>query len=133
MAVLGGLAVAFIPAAVWSQTEDEADRAFRSKRAVLSGFSFVEASAPAATDQGGPPTGKASAEALADPDVIQMKEMRVSPLVDRDLAADIKKTRPLKAQSHAKFGTGVYEKDFGKVRAAAVTILYVPVVVGISW
>ncbi|HEU5078819.1 MAG TPA: hypothetical protein VFT72_06380 [Opitutaceae bacterium] len=62
-----------------------------------------------------------------------MKELRITPLIDYDLAADIKKTRPLKAQSQVKYGTGVYQKDFGKVRASAMTILYVPVLVGVSW
>ena len=75
-----------------------------------------------------------SSQAAVDPDTVVMEKMVV---YDRnlywDLASDIKKGRPVHAQSHSKFGTGVYEKDFGKVRAACVTVLYIPIMVGISW
>lgn len=64
----------------------------------------------------------------------------MSPMTIRDnrlnynqLGVDIRKTRPTKATSVTKFGTGVREKDFGKVRAFAVTVLYVPILVGFSW
>jgi len=36
-------------------------------------------------------------------------------------------------QNHSKFGTGVHEKDIGKVRISAVTVLYVPIFVKLSW
>lgn len=46
---------------------------------------------------------------------------------------DLKKSKPLRAQSEAKFGTGVYAKDFGNVRVSAATILYVPFILDFSW
>lgn len=41
--------------------------------------------------------------------------------------------KPKSSESHSKFGTGVHVKDFGKVRAYSVTILYIPILIGFSW
>lgn len=131
--VLGGFAAAWVSEAASAQTLEEADSAARSKHEALNGFAFVNATAPtpsAPTDDG--PLIKAPTELSQDPEVVVMEELKVTPLMDRDLGVDIKKTRPLKAASHVKFGTGVHEKDFGKIRASAVTILYVPVLFGFS-
>lgn len=115
-----------------AQTLEDSSRAARSRDNVLSGFSFVDASAPTeAADLG--PLVKAPIESPQDSSVVVMDELKVTPLGDRDLAVDIKKTRPLNGASQVKYGTGIHEKNFGKIRASAVTILYVPVLVGFSW
>jgi hypothetical protein len=100
------------------------------KRRALAGFSFDVKAKPDATQERAP---EEPAE-FRDPNVVQMETVQVTTsALDRDLAADVKKTKGLRGESHRKLGTGVVEKDFGKVRMSAVTILYVPILVGFSW
>lgn len=52
----------------------------------------------------------------------------------RQLSAAINSPRaPKGPQNVSKFGTGIHERDFGKVRVSAVTIFFIPVLVGASW
>ena len=75
-----------------------------------------------------------SAQATLDPAVVILPKVEVSSRVlDRRLPEAIANRRPPGPQNHSRFGTGIHEKDFGKVRASVVTILYVPVLIGISW
>jgi hypothetical protein len=69
-----------------------------------------------------------------DPDIIYLAkfEVRDRPL-PRGLGDAILKARQTEPKNHSRFGTGIHEKDFGKVRASAVTLFYVPVFVGLSW
>jgi hypothetical protein len=63
-----------------------------------------------------------------------MKKFEVTDrIINWDLTKDIMKTRPLRAKTVSKWGTGVHEKDFGKIRAFSVTVLYIPIMVGASW
>ena len=41
--------------------------------------------------------------------------------------------RPDGPQNSSKFGTGIHERDFGKVRVSVVTILFIPVFISASW
>lgn len=117
--------------ALSTRADDEHVSRPELKRGALDGFSFE---APAPPAQQNPPSASGASVPAGDSDVVAMDPLRVTTTFwDKDLAADIRKTRPLKAKSEAKLGTGVYQKDFGKVRASAVTILYVPVMVGFSW
>lgn len=68
-------------------------------------------------------------------DVVVLPKVEVTsrPLAN-GLAEAIANQRPAtRPQNHSRFGTGIHEKDFGKVRASAVTIFYIPVLVGFSW
>ena len=73
-------------------------------------------------------------EDTADSDVVMLPEVAVNerPL-PRDLNADIARWRSQQPQNHSRFGTGIHEKDFGKVRVSVPTILYLPVGLGIRW
>jgi hypothetical protein len=52
----------------------------------------------------------------------------------RQLSAAINSPRPPKdPQNVSKFGTGIHQRDFGKVRVSAVTLFFIPVFVGASW
>lgn len=64
--------------------------------------------------------------------VLPKYEVKSRPL-PRGLTQAIAKARPLGPQNHSKLGTGIHEKDFGKVRVSAATVLYVPIFVGLSW
>jgi hypothetical protein len=69
-----------------------------------------------------------------DSDVVILEKFEVNERpVPRGLADAIAKARPLGPQNHSRFGTGIHQKDFGKVRFSAVTILYVPVFLQLSW
>lgn len=100
------------------------------KKAVLTHFSFNDDRDRPASDT---PAGASSNVAL-DSNIVVMEKFHVTArIADRELAADIAKTHPLTAKSDAKFGTGEYQKDFGKIRASAITILYVPIRLNASW
>ena len=69
-----------------------------------------------------------------DPEIVLMPKVEVtSRVLDRGLTAAIANWRPTGPQNHSKFGTGIHQKDFGKVRASVITILYIPVGFGLSW
>jgi hypothetical protein len=40
---------------------------------------------------------------------------------------------PAGPQNTTKFGTGMRQRDFGKVRVSTVTIFYIPIFIGASW
>lgn len=102
----------------------------RMRHQALAGFSFDEQAKPEATQE----LAREEPTEFRDPNVVPMEAVQITTsALDRDLAADVKKTRSPHAESHRKLGTGVVEKDFGKVRMAAVTIFYVPILVGFSW
>ena len=70
----------------------------------------------------------------SDPEVIILPKFEVKERrVPRGLADAIATAKPLGPQNHSKFGTGVHEKDIGKVRISAVTVLYVPIFVSLRW
>jgi hypothetical protein len=69
-----------------------------------------------------------------DPEIVILPPFEVrSRLLDRNLTAAIENWRPPSPQNHSRFGTGIHEKDIGKVRAGVVTVLYIPILVGFSW
>lgn len=119
-------------------TSDQSEKAHRARvrllmrAAVTESFSYdgtarAETNPPVAADV---PTRAAQ----TDPDVVVLDTFEVrTRAFDRDLPSAIKKWRPSGPQNNTRFGTGVREKDFGKVRASVVTILYIPVLVGFSW
>ena len=52
----------------------------------------------------------------------------------RQLVAAINSPRaPKGPQKVGRFGTGIRQRDFGKVRVSAVTIFHIPVLIGASW
>lgn len=114
-----------------SAEEDSAVSRPELKRAALASFSFTETPAPVA---GVTATEKKDVKASEDDSLVVMDKMKVSAKFwDRDLDADIHKTVSLKPINSSKFGTGLHQKDFGKVRGSVVTVLYVPIMIGISW
>jgi hypothetical protein len=75
-----------------------------------------------------------SPQASSDPSIIVLDKYNVrSRAFERDLPIAIQRWRPSGPQNKTKFGTGIRQKDFGKVRASMVTILYIPVMIGFSW
>jgi hypothetical protein len=70
----------------------------------------------------------------AGSEVVMLPKLTVNerPL-PRDLGQDIARWRSKAPQNHSRFGTGIHEKDFGKVRASVSTIFYIPVSFGIRW
>ena len=79
-------------------------------------------------------TADQASQGALDPEVVLMPKVEVtSRRFDRDLPAAIANWRPTGPQNHTKFGTGIRQKDFGKVRASVMTIFYIPVGVGLSW
>ncbi len=101
------------------------------RTAILREFVFVPKPKP--VDSENAPTAETTPSA-ADPDVIVLDKMVVyDHVLYRNLKTDMAKARPLAAQSHSKFGTGIHEKDFGRIRAYSVTILFIPILVGASW
>jgi len=70
----------------------------------------------------------------SDPEIVVLPIFETtSRRVPRGLDEAIAKSRSLGPTNESKFGTGVHEKDFGKVRAFAYTILYIPICFGLSW
>jgi hypothetical protein len=70
----------------------------------------------------------------ADSAVVTLPKITVNerPL-PRDLGADIARWRSQAPQNHSRFGTGVHEKDFGKVRVSVMTLFYIPIGAGVRW
>jgi hypothetical protein len=72
--------------------------------------------------------------AQAGPDVLLMPKFEVfADEVDRGLHQAILNYRDPRPINNTRFGTGLRQKDFGKVRAGMVTIFYIPVMIGFSW
>lgn len=70
----------------------------------------------------------------ADPDVLLMPKFEVfADEFDRGLHEAILNYRDPRPINNTRFGTGLRQKDFGKVRAGVVTIFYIPVMFGLSW
>jgi hypothetical protein len=101
------------------------------RRAIRESFQY---SPVAQTSTEEPPAPILAPEVKIDSDIIVLPkyEVRSRPL-PRGLTEAIAKSRSFEPQNHSKFGTGIHEKDFGKVRFSAVTVLYIPVLVGLSW
>ncbi|HEY0944529.1 MAG TPA: hypothetical protein VGD81_04650 [Opitutaceae bacterium] len=69
-----------------------------------------------------------------DSEVVTLPEVEVrTHTFDRQLAAALENSQPLAPRNHTVLGTGIREKDFGKVRGHVATVFYVPVRFGISW
>lgn len=75
-----------------------------------------------------------TAGGIADSDVVMLPKMAVNerPL-PRDLGADIARWRGTLPQNHTRFGTGIHQKDLGKVRVSVMTLFYIPIMVGARW
>lgn len=70
---------------------------------------------------------------VGDPETVALPPFEVEALtVPRGLDQAIARA-PTLPKKPGKFGTGVIQKDFGKVRMQAVTVLYLPIFVGFSW
>jgi len=101
------------------------------RRAIRESFQYspiVQANAQERTNPEPAPEVKNDSEII----VLPKYDVRSGPL-PRGLTEAIAKARPLGPQNHSKLGTGIHEKDFGKVRFSAVTVLYIPIFVGLSW
>ena len=103
------------------------------RRVIFESFRF-DPESPAKNQEKPVPDPDLAQPVESDPELIVLPkfEIRSRPL-PRGLAEAIATSRPLEPQNHSRFGTGIHEKDFGKVRAYAVTVLYVPICLGLSW
>jgi hypothetical protein len=69
-----------------------------------------------------------------DPAVVVMSKFEVTARpYDHGLAAAIRSYQDPRPVNNRKFGTGTYQKDFGKVRMTTQTIFYIPFFFGLSW
>ena len=74
-----------------------------------------------------------ASEDHADPIVLETMSV-VERSNHRQLSTAINSPRAPKApQNVSKVGTGIHQRDFGKVRVSAVTLFVSPVLVGASW
>jgi hypothetical protein len=124
--------------AVSTSVVEESDNAHRAKVRLLIRDAIRETFPydPAAPKEntGSALAGEPSPQANSDPNIIVLDNYNVrSRAFERDLPLAIQRWRPSGPQNKTKFGTGIRQKDFGKVRASMVTILYIPVLVGFSW
>jgi hypothetical protein len=124
--------------AVSSSVVEESDNAHRAKvrllirDAIRETFPYDPAAPKEST--GAVSEGEPSPQASSDPNTIVLDKYNVrSRAFERDLPIAIQRWRPSGPQNKTKFGTGIRQKDFGKVRASMVTILYIPVLIGFSW
>src|SRR4051812_45566787 len=105
----------------------------RVRRALLERFPYDPAARPKAAKEISPILVRAQ-PAPGDAEVVVMSQIEVTERVrERDLTAAIASWRDPGPRNDSRFGTGVHQKDLGKVRASVVTILYVPVFFGLSW
>lgn len=101
------------------------------RRAVREGFRYDPAVRATSLEQ---PAPELAPQVEGDPEIVVLPKFEVkSPPLPRGLVAAVAASRPLEPQNKSKWGTGVHEKDFGKVRAYAVTVLYVPILFGFRW
>jgi hypothetical protein len=101
------------------------------QQAILNSFQYRLV---AKTNDQEQPTPDVAPAVGIDSDIIVLPkyEVRSRPL-PRGLTEAIARSRSLGPQNQSKFGTGIHEKDFGKIRVSAITVLYIPVLVGLSW
>ena len=103
------------------------------RRAILEGFSYRTSAREKGPEEISPVLVAAQPK-VVDPDVVVMAKFETtSRAYERGLPAAIANWRDPKPQNNSRFGTGLHQKDFGKVRASMVTVLYVPILVGFSW
>lgn len=87
------------------------------------------------TNAPGPTPAEVTVSSPADaPEAVALPTFEVEArALDRGLVTAMANARSPEPQKRGKFGTGVQEKDFGKVRAFTVTVLYIPIFVGVRW
>jgi hypothetical protein len=101
------------------------------RQAVLESFRYSPVASPSNQEQpASDPTPRVESD--SETIVLPKYDVRSRPL-PRGLNEAVAKSRPMGPQNHTKFGTGIQEKDFGKVRLSAITVLYIPIGVGLSW
>lgn len=101
------------------------------RRALRESFHYDPAVRAKSLEQ---PAPELAPEVEGDPEIIVLpKYMVESRPLPRGLVEAVAASRSLEPQNQSRLGTGIHEKDFGKVRAYAVTVLYVPILVGFSW
>ena len=123
-----GLAV-FVFSSVVAQGETENHSDLR--RVIRDSFQYDPAVRAKSQEQ---PIPELAAYVEGEPEIIVLPKFEVkSRPLPRGLVEAVAASRPLEPQNQSKLGTGVHEKDFGKVRAYAVTVLYVPIMFGLRW
>ncbi|HEX2851820.1 MAG TPA: hypothetical protein VHO24_01185 [Opitutaceae bacterium] len=126
-------AVSGAAATISSGENGRAKSSSKVRQAIVGSFSYNPSAREKAPEQSSPVLVSAQPVAV-DPDVVVMAKLEVtSRAYERGLPSAIANWRDPSPQNNSRFGTGLHQKDFGKVRASMVTILYVPILVGISW
>lgn len=96
-------------------------------RAALAGFTYSGTSEAVAAKTDEDPSQD-------DPNIVRLRKMEITASkVDATLDMAIKKYAGSKPESQRALGTGVIERDFGKVRMDTITVLYIPLQIGFSW
>lgn len=112
--------------------EDAAPRS-RASRALLESFPYRPSPPPTVPKEQIPIPESTETN---DSDVIVLPQLDVhslSPRTERSLDRAVERSQMFAPVDTTRVGTGVRERDFGKVRATARTILYVPVALKFSW
>jgi hypothetical protein len=103
------------------------------RRVILESFPYVPPAREKAAEDSSPILVRAQ-PAPVDADVVVLSKLEVTASAyERHLPAAMAAYRDPRPRNTTRFGTGVRQKDFGKVRASVTTILYVPVFFGLSW
>lgn len=101
------------------------------QRALRESFHYDPGARPKSIDQS---SEEQKQESEPDPDLLYLPKLEVKgPRVDRGFAEAIATARPTGPQNISKWGTGIHQKDFGKLRLSVVTVLFIPINAGISW
>lgn len=81
------------------------------------------------------PTPDARPTPTAESDAVILERITVVDTSEfRELEKTMRSPRPPRGpQNTRKFGTGIRERDLGKVRLSTVTIFYIPIFIGASW
>ncbi len=69
-----------------------------------------------------------------DSEILELEKVEVTDTyLNPGLESAVKQTAEAQPDTQRKLGTGVFGKNLGKVRMKAITVLYIPVLVGFSW
>lgn len=101
------------------------------RQAILADFQYLPAMQAKSLDQ---PLPDLAPPVESDPEIVALPRFEVrSSRLPRGLEEAVEKSRPDGLHDDVKLGTGVHVRDFGKVRMAVATVLYIPIYIGFSW
>jgi hypothetical protein len=101
------------------------------RQAILANFQYHPVVQAKSLDQ---PLPDLAPPVETDSEIMALPRFEVrSSRLPRGLEEAVAKSHPDGLHNDIKLGTGVYVRDFGKVRMAVATVLYIPICIGFSW